>query len=77
MGWIIGLLTAAAIGLTCWAVIADAHETARWESWCRDQGGQVRKVDKTVITNTGGKVGTGTETTRYCLTGDGRLLDVR
>lgn len=57
-----------------------AKDHARWSAWCEGEGGRVKGVTKT---STGlsmdGKATpvTTTETTYYCLTDDGRVLDIR
>lgn len=77
MGWL-WLGAAALLGFTIWAVVVDSHETAAWEAWCHSQGGRVEENTKTITTvSSNGKPGFGTETTRYCLTSDGRILGVR
>jgi len=54
-----------------------------WEHWCKDQGGHVTDhTDTTVVTtiNPGNGqpgVGVGSSTTYYCLTTDGRILDIK
>lgn len=49
-----------------------------WEAWCADQGGHVTDSAQVVTTVSGsGKVGTGVSTTYYCLSADGRILDVQ
>lgn len=57
------------------------QEHSRWVDWCISQNG---RIDSTTSTNTGttivnGKVGTTTttDTTYYCLTDDGRIIDIR
>jgi hypothetical protein len=54
----------------------------QWEQWCRDQGGHVTDHTSTTVVTTVGSnglpgVGVGSETTYYCLSADGRVLDVR
>lgn len=53
-----------------------------WEAWCKSQGGHVvdhTDVNTVVVVGGNGKpgVGTSTNSTSYCLTADGRILDVR
>ena len=54
----------------------------RWETWCVGQGGHVTDHTSTTVTTTvagNGQVGTGvgSETTYYCLSADGRILDIQ
>lgn len=57
-----------------------AKAQAEWEDWCRSEGGRVDDVTKTSTGySTDGKMTpiTSTETTYYCLTDDGRVLDIK
>lgn len=54
----------------------------RWEQWCTDQGGHVTDhTESTVSTVVGANgqpgVAVGTSTTYYCLSADGRILDIQ
>jgi hypothetical protein len=58
------------------------RDQERWEAWCVGQGGSVDShTDSQVVStiNAQGKpsVGVTSNTTYYCLTPDGRILDVR
>lgn len=61
-------------GLCYWA----QQDQDRWEAGCRARGGH---VDSSTATGTGistsGKPVVSTTTTYYCLTADGRILEVR
>lgn len=53
----------------------------RWVDWCEEQGGHVvdhTQVTTTVINGNNGTptTGTSTSTTYYCLSADGRILDI-
>lgn len=48
-----------------------------WRAWCQSQGGHVTSTTKTDIVFVDGKSGTSSSTTYFCLTADGRVLDVR
>jgi hypothetical protein len=54
-----------------------------WENWCKSQGGHVtdHTSTATVVTinpaNGQPGVGVGSDTTYYCLSADGRVLDVQ
>lgn len=54
-----------------------AKEHSDWESWCVAEGGHVDQDTKVATTYVDGKVGTATSTTYYCLSDDGRILDVQ
>lgn len=57
------------------------QEHNRWVDWCVSAGGHVDSTTSTSVGSTvvNGKVGTTTttDTTYYCLTDDGRILDIR
>jgi hypothetical protein len=58
------------------------HEHDRWVAWCKDQGGHVTDHTSTNVVSTVGAdgkpgMGVSSETTYYCLTADGRVLDVQ
>ena len=80
--WITAFAVLLIAGLT-WLIIAASGEHNAWTEWCRQQGGHV--VDHTDTTTTvvvnpaSGQpgVGVGTTTTYYCLSADGRILDIR
>lgn len=58
-------------------VIISMKQQQEWESWCVSQNGHVDKVTKWA-TGVSGKSTTTTSTTTYfCLTSDGRILDIR
>lgn len=84
--WGVIVPTAVAVVLVAaltWLIVAASGEHDRWTDWCRAQGGHV--VDHTETTTTvvinpnNGQpgVGTGSSTTYYCLSGDGRILDIQ
>lgn len=54
------------------------REAAGYERWCASQGGHVdsSSSSSTVVTG-GGQVGVAVSTTTYCLSADGRVLDVQ
>jgi hypothetical protein len=61
-------------GLIIWAV----HDDDSWRKWCNSQGGHVISNTKTSYgVTTNGKPGFVTTTTNYCLSADGRILDIR
>lgn len=57
------------------------HSHQEWRRWCEAQGGRVDDVTRThsVTTWTDGRpsYGTASETTYYCLSADGRILDIK
>lgn len=76
--WAVGVLVA--VGLVYMIKLA-GEEHNNWKMWCYEQGGRVDSTSKvhTGTTVVNGKVGTTTttSTTYYCLTEDGRILDVK
>lgn len=80
IGKALGIL--AVIGLIVWLVIVAVKEQERWEQWCFDQGGRVDSTSQWIPQTTYDSKGTPHTTTSvhytyYCLTEDGRLLDVK
>lgn len=63
-------------GLVVWLIVLGVQEHARWEQWCWDEGGRVDKSTSLGIGYVDGKQVTTTDTTYYCLTDDGRILDI-
>lgn len=62
------------------AIFYAAKDQERWENWCHSQGGHVKETNHTVTTYNYQKPGQpsyGTDTTYYCLSSDGRVLDVK
>jgi hypothetical protein len=78
------LISAALIVMIVILVIASvmsARDQAAWEAWCVDQGGHVTEDSNTSVGtgyDTKGKpvTTTTTTTTYYCLTTDGRIIDI-
>src|SRR3546814_7879229 len=64
-------------GLVIWLVLLGVQEHERWEQWCYGQGGHVDKNTSLGYGYVDGKQVTTTNTTYYCLTEDGRVLDIR
>lgn len=65
-----------------WVAIAAEREQQAWEAGCAQAGGTVKSVTRSttgtgVGTNGQPVVTTGSSTTHYCLTSDGRILDIR
>lgn len=82
-GMVIGAVSGGVLGfLLYWGINTSINQQAAWEAWCVDSGG---RVDSTSKTSTGTGIGnngqpittTSTTTTYYCLTEDGRILDIR
>lgn len=78
----IGGLSIGFAGLLVIAIPAWNRDHNQWQAWCRDHGGHVADhTDTTVVTTVSGNgqpgVGVGSSTTYYCLSADGRVLDVR
>lgn len=74
--YIIGIVVLILVGIGIAIYFVEKDQNA-WEDWCHSQGGVVKESTKTVVTQNGNKTGVGTSTTYYCLTQDGRILDVR
>lgn len=79
--WIIGGGTALVIIAAIVLGIFAFQEQERWDAWCVDQGGRVDSVTSHGYgwtTGTNGKMTYGpvSTTTRYCLTDDGRIIDI-
>ncbi len=71
--WVALIVLVAAIGIP--AAIRAQH---RWETWCRGQGGTVSShTNWTTSYDRQGNSHSDSNTTYYCITGDGRLLGVR
>lgn len=64
-------------GIT-WLIIALNNDLTQWTAWCEREGGHVIDSTATIVTvGAKGLPGVGVSTTYYCLSTDGRLLDVR
>jgi hypothetical protein len=73
----IGLFVLIVIGAVV-GIYFTIQEHDRWEKWCYSKGGHVVDDTKTVTTTgTNGKPAIGASTTYYCLTSDGRILDIQ
>lgn len=73
----LGAFAVALAGGITWLIIALGDEHARRAAWCERENGHV--IDSTATTVTvgaKGQPGVGVSTTYYCLSADGRLLDV-
>lgn len=67
-------LALVAVAAIIWAIHADNE----WSAWCESQGGHVSRDTNTVtVIGANGKPGVGTSTTSFCLTADGRILDIQ
>jgi hypothetical protein len=81
--WLLaGGLCIALAGFLVVAIPIMNADQARWEQWCHAQGGHVTDhTDTTTVVTIGANgqpaIGSGSSTTYYCLTADGRVLDVR
>lgn len=64
-------------GVVVWLIVLGVQEHARWEKWCWDEGGRVDKNTSLGHGYVDGKYVTTTDTTYYCLTDDGRILDIK
>lgn len=78
----LGGLSIALVAALVVFIPAANRDQARWEAWCVSQGGRVDDhTSTTVVTTVSGDgkpgVGVGSETTYYCLSADGGVLDVR
>jgi len=71
------LAVLAVIGLVIWLIVLAVQEHERWEQWCYGQSGHVDKSTSLGHTYIDGKYVTTTNTTYYCLTDDGRILDIK
>lgn len=72
--------TVLALGVLAWIIVISVQGQARWDDWCMEQGG---RVDSSTSHGYGWTTVNGkqtyapvTTTTRYCLTDDGRILDI-
>jgi hypothetical protein len=79
--WIIALIVGL-IGAAVAVILISASQLSQWEDWCEAQGGHVDTSTKvTTGVGVGGNgqvvVTTGSSTTYFCLTADGRILDIR
>ena len=73
---IIGALVVVAFFIA--VVVYQVRQQQEWEDWCYDQGGRVKDVTKyNSGWSTSGEYVTTGDTTYFCITNDGRLLDVR
>ena len=81
--WVIGAFVVALVLFLIWAIPASMKEQAAWETWCTNQGGHVDKSTKTSVgTGVNPQNGqpvttTSTSTTYFCLSEDGRVLDIK
>lgn len=65
------------LGLMVIAIVASVEEQAAWETWCGEQGGHVTEnTDTNIGYDVRGRPVTTTSTTYYCLTTDGRIIDI-
>lgn len=75
VGLVVGLIVVITVAII---FIVKGHN--EWQSWCVSQGGHV--VDQTstgtIVTVTNGKVGTGvsSQTTYYCISATGTIIDI-
>jgi hypothetical protein len=66
------------VGLLAFAVPMAMRESRAYETWCSAQGGHVDSTSQVVSTvGADGKPSVGTSTTTFCLSADGRILDVQ
>lgn len=70
------------IGGLAFAIPMAIRESHAYDVWCREQGGRVDSHTSTSVVpvvNANGSVGVGTatNTTTYCLTPDGRIIDIQ
>lgn len=76
--YLIGALVVACVATLAILIPIGIRQQNAWEEWCRGQGGHVTSHDETVTTVGGnGKVGVGVSTTYFCLSADGRVIDVQ
>jgi hypothetical protein len=71
--YLISGFTFLCVGLLVIAIPMAMRESASYAIWCGQQGGHVATSDAVVSTGNG----VGVATTTYCLSSDGRILDVQ
>ncbi|HEY9563126.1 MAG TPA: hypothetical protein VIR30_05075 [Nocardioides sp.] len=76
-----GVVVLGIIGAVIWVIILAVQEQERWDAWCVDEGGRVDSVTShgygwTTGTNGKSSYGPVSTTTLYCLTDDGRIIDI-
>jgi hypothetical protein len=81
VGKIIATLIAACLLFVCaipYLMYADGKDYDAWAAWCAEQGDtHIDKSTSTGVMPAGKTVVVTSDTTYYCLSSDGRLLDVR
>ena len=70
-GLVAVLIVLAAVFLIGWS----AKEQETWEQWCRAEGGHIDRTSETVPMGTRPYIRT--DYTYYCLSPDGRILDIK
>ncbi len=77
MGVIHGGTVLLIVGIVTVAVPFALRWEADYETWCAAQGGHVDTSTSTTVVSTGKGAGVGATTTYYCLSDDGRIIDVQ
>lgn len=73
----VGLLIAGIVAALIWLIPYSIKQHQAWEDGCTGQGGHVDTDTKMVTTyDAKGKPTFGSTTTYYCLSEDGRILDI-
>lgn len=77
-GVLLGIMAFVLVGLVTIMTPFIMRAEAGYRHWCQEQGGHVDSHTDTVTTvDSKGGVGVGTSTTIYCLSSDGRIIDVQ
>lgn len=71
-------ILAVVVAFFAWFIPAVVADQNAWETWCKENGGRITSHTSYGNTVDGkGNVGVSSSTTYYCLTPDGRILDIR
>lgn len=77
-GVLVAVILAALVGVLIWFIPLSIREQQAWVDWCISQDGHVDDDTKTITTyDAKGRPTFGSSTTYYCLSDDGRILDIR
>jgi hypothetical protein len=77
-GAVIGGVVVAVVAGLAIALVFAIRSNNEWAAWCQSQGGHVTShTTTTTVVTANGKPGIATTTTSYCLSADGRILDIR
>ena len=69
----VGLVAVVMVFAAVFLIIWSANDLEEWETWCHAQGGHIDRTSELA----GGGRNTWVNYTNYCLTSDGRIIDIK